>query len=167
LDKLALNGFVYLEMQRTVWGLPQAGILVNKLLRMHLLPQGYLECSNTPGLWKHATCPISFTLVVDNFGVKYVGKEHVDHLIKCIKLKYKLTKDWAGDLYCSIKLNWDYTTCTLDISMPGYITKLLQKYKHCIFSKPQHCPYSPALKQYGKKVQAPLPVDCSTSAMNH
>jgi hypothetical protein len=32
LDKLALNGFVYLEMRRAVWGLPQAGILVNKLL---------------------------------------------------------------------------------------------------------------------------------------
>jgi hypothetical protein len=32
LDKLALNGFVYLEMHHTVWGLPQAGILANKLL---------------------------------------------------------------------------------------------------------------------------------------
>jgi hypothetical protein len=32
LHKLALNGFVYLEMRRAVWGLPQAGILVNKLL---------------------------------------------------------------------------------------------------------------------------------------
>ena len=33
LDNLAQNGFVYLEMRRTVWGLPQAGILANKLLR--------------------------------------------------------------------------------------------------------------------------------------
>ncbi len=33
LDKLAKNGFVYLEMRRAVWGLPQAGILANKLLR--------------------------------------------------------------------------------------------------------------------------------------
>ncbi len=32
LNKLALNGFVYLEMHHTVWGLPQAGILANKLL---------------------------------------------------------------------------------------------------------------------------------------
>jgi hypothetical protein len=29
----ALNGFVYLEMWRAVWGLPQVGILANKLLR--------------------------------------------------------------------------------------------------------------------------------------
>jgi hypothetical protein len=32
LDKYAYHRFVYLEMRRAVWGLPQAGILVNKLL---------------------------------------------------------------------------------------------------------------------------------------
>jgi hypothetical protein len=81
----ALNGFVYLEMRRAVWGLPQAGILANKLLHRRLLPHGYYECTNTLGLWKHEWQPISFTLVVDDFGVKYVGKEHVEHLIRCIK----------------------------------------------------------------------------------
>jgi hypothetical protein len=59
--------------------------------------------------------------MVDNFGIKYVGKEHADHLINCLKEKYKLTKDWAGDLYCGISLKWDYAARTLDISMPGYI----------------------------------------------
>ena len=34
-----------------------------------------------PGLWKHDTQPISFTLMVDNFGVKYVKEEHVEHLM--------------------------------------------------------------------------------------
>jgi hypothetical protein len=43
--------------------------------------------------------------------------------------------------------------------MPGYIKKVLQKYKHCVPTKPQHCPYAPAPKQYGAKAQAPLPVD--------
>ncbi len=98
---------------------------------------------------------------MDNFGVKYVGKKHVDHLIKCIKTNYKLTKDWAGDLYCGIKLNWDYTDCTLNISMPGYITKLLHKYKHCVPSKPQCCPYSLAPKQYGAQAQTNIPDDIS------
>ncbi len=123
LEKLALNGFVYLEMRCAEWGLPHAGILANKLLQKHLLLHRYFKCPNTTGLLKHSTCPILFTLVVDDFRVKYVGKEHVNHLIKCIKTKYKLTKDWAGDLYCKIKLSWDYTTCTLDISMLGYIKK--------------------------------------------
>jgi hypothetical protein len=55
LDRLAKNGFVYLEMNRAVWGLPQAGILANKLLQKRLLPHGYYECKHTPGLWRQDT----------------------------------------------------------------------------------------------------------------
>ena len=57
------------------------------------------------------------------FRIKYVGKEHADYLINCLKEKYKLTEDWAGDLYSSISLKWDYGAQTLAISMPGYIKK--------------------------------------------
>jgi hypothetical protein len=71
--------------------------------------------------------------VVDDFGVKYVGKEHADHLISCLKMEtYKLTEDWAGDLHCSISLQWDYAKRWLDILMPGYIKKQLLKYEHII-----------------------------------
>jgi hypothetical protein len=91
----------------------------------------------------------------------YVGREHVDHLIKCIKEKYDLTEDWSGDLYCGIKLHWDYIARTVDISMPGYIKKLLQKYRHKMPTTPHHCPYTPAPKQYGAEAQAPLPVNIS------
>jgi hypothetical protein len=161
LEKHAKNGFVYIEMRRAIWGLTQAGILANKLLRKRLLPHGYYECRHTPGLWRHLTRPISFTLVVNDFGVIYVGQEHIEHLIECIKEKYELTKDWSGDLYCGIKLHWNYQRCTLSISMPGYINKLLQKYKHQLPTKPQHCPYTPAPKTYGAKAQAPLPTNIS------
>jgi hypothetical protein len=71
---LALDGYVHLEMRRAVWGLPQAGILANKRLGCKLAPFGYYKHTNTPGLWYHKTRPISFTLVVENFGVKYVNK---------------------------------------------------------------------------------------------
>jgi len=77
-----------------------------------------------PELWYHVSRPISFTLVVDDFGVKFVGKEHADHLIASIKSTYKkLTEDWMGSLYCGITLEWDYVGRTVDISMPGYIRK--------------------------------------------
>ena len=41
LKELALEGWVYIEMRRAVWGLPQAGILANKRLRRKLAPFGY------------------------------------------------------------------------------------------------------------------------------
>jgi hypothetical protein len=162
LEKYALNRFVYLEMWQAVWGLLQAGILEIKLLRCHLLPHSYYKCNNTPSLWKNQTCPIAFTLVVDNFGVKYVGKKHADHLIQCIKETYELTEDWTGDSYCGIKLNWNYDVRMLNILMPTrYIKKLLQKYKYCVPPKPQHCPYSPSPIQYGAKAQTPILVNIS------
>jgi hypothetical protein len=46
--------------------------------------------------------------------------------------------------------------------MPGYIKKLLQKYKHGVPLKPQHCPYAPTPRQYGAKSQAPILHDIST-----
>ncbi len=41
LKKHSKNGWVYVEMHRAVWGLPQAGILANKRLRRKLAPFGY------------------------------------------------------------------------------------------------------------------------------
>jgi hypothetical protein len=70
LNRHALNGFIYLEMRHAVWGLPQDGILASKLLWKQLLPHGYYQCANIPGLWKHKTRSITFILMVDNFGVK-------------------------------------------------------------------------------------------------
>jgi hypothetical protein len=66
-------------------------------------------------MWKHKTQHILLTLMVDYFGVKYVNKDNVNHLIKSLKQKHKLTKDWPGNFYCGIKLNWNYHDCTHDI----------------------------------------------------
>ena len=74
-----------------------------------------------------------------------------DNIIRVIKEKYELTEDWDGDLYCGIRLKWDYSKHTLDISMPGYNLK----------QRPQYCPYSPLPKQYGGEAQRPLPPDTS------
>ena len=161
LMKHTKNGMVHIEMRRAVWGLPQAGILANKKLRRKLAPHGYHEHANTPGLWYHESRPISFTLVVDDFGVKYVGKQHVDHLIECLRETYKLTEDWTGALYCRITLEWNYEERYVDISMPGYSKKKLQEYGHILQDRIQTCPYSPAPVTYGAKAQAPLPTDTS------
>ena len=39
-----------------------------------------------------------FTLVVDDLGIKYVGREHVEHLMNAIEENYTVTKDWSGSL---------------------------------------------------------------------
>jgi hypothetical protein len=68
-----------------MYGLPQAGILANELLQHNLAKDGYRPTQRTHGLWTHDTRPISFSLVVDDFGVNYVAREHAKHLMACIK----------------------------------------------------------------------------------
>jgi hypothetical protein len=65
---------------KDMYGLPQAELISNELLEKRLNKHGYRQSKSVPGLWMHDTRPIQFTLVVDNFGVKYVGEEHVHHL---------------------------------------------------------------------------------------
>jgi hypothetical protein len=98
---------------------------------------------------------------VDDFGVKYEKKEDADHLIASIKSTYRLTKDWMGNLYCGITLDWDYVNQTVDIPMPGYIKKKLQEYNHVLPGRMQACPYTPAPKKFGVQAQTPVEVDSS------
>ena len=156
----AKNGFVYIEIRRAMYGLPQAGILANKLLKQRLAKHGYYEVTHTPGLWKHITRPVQFTLVVDDFGIKYVGKEHVEHLLNALQEHYTLDIDWKGELYCGITLQWDYKNRHVDISMPGYIKKLLQRYNHTC-KKAQHSPHFCPSRKFGKEAQDPIPPDTS------
>ena len=88
LTKLVHNGKVYVKIVKGMYGLPQAGRIANGLLRKCLAAHGYYECKHTPGLWKHQWRPVTFTLVVDNFGVKYVGEEHAHHLLTCLRQHY-------------------------------------------------------------------------------
>jgi hypothetical protein len=80
LNALAVDGWVYIEVRKGMYDLKQAGHLANQLLQTHLAPFGYCPARHTPGIWLHKTRPISFTLVVDDFAVKYVGKQHGEHL---------------------------------------------------------------------------------------
>ena len=50
LREKAKNGYVYIEIQKGMYGLPQAGILANKLLRKRPPKHGYFELPHAPGL---------------------------------------------------------------------------------------------------------------------
>ena len=68
------NGSVYIESNCGMYGLPQAGLLANKLLEKRLNKRGYQQSKLVPSLWTHNWRPVQFTLVVEDFGVKYVGE---------------------------------------------------------------------------------------------
>jgi hypothetical protein len=153
------DGFIYCEIQKGMYGLPQAGIIAQELLADRLRNHGYTQSETTPGLWSHKSRPIQFSLVVDDFGVKYVGKENAEHLLNTIRKYYKCSSDWEGERYCGLTIKWDYVGRKVHLSMPKYIQKALQRFQHPPPKKPQNQPHPSVKKTYGAKVQYANPPD--------
>jgi len=92
-------------------------------------------------------------LVVDDFGVKYVGEEHANHLISVLKEHYEIDVDWEGTRFIGLTLDWDYSGHKVHLSMPGYITKALARFAHPAPKKPQHQPHPHAERTYRATIQ--------------
>jgi hypothetical protein len=124
-EKVDSSGNVYCKVRQRMYGLPQAGIIAQELLEERLRKASYTQSKITPGYWKHTWRPISFALGVDDFGVKYIGKEHVHYLLRVLRQDYEIEEDWEGTCYLGITLDWDYTKRKVHLFMPGYVEKAL------------------------------------------
>ena len=87
------DGYVYCKIQKGMYGLAEVEILANQLLSSWLERAGYYQCQFTPSLWRHTWRPITFTLVVDDFGVKFEGDCHANHLKKILEQYYEVSID--------------------------------------------------------------------------
>jgi hypothetical protein len=150
---LVSDGHIYIEVQKGMYGLHQAGILANLLLAKRLAPHGYRQTKSTPGLWAHDTLPVTFSLVVDDFGVKYEGLANAHHLIDALEQHYTISKDWTGGLYCGITLNWYYLHRHVDLYMPVPPSK-----------RPRYAPHTWTEPAYGQRIQYAPPPDESAAA---
>jgi hypothetical protein len=122
-------------------------------MQTRLAPFGYYPERHTPGLWLHKTLPISFTLVVDDFAVKYIGKQHAEHLRNTLLWTYELTTYWTATVYSGMNLKWYYKHRTCDISMPGYVSNVLSKFQHDAPKHPQHTLSRYVTPVYGAKTR--------------
>jgi hypothetical protein len=91
--------------------------------------------------------------VVDNFGIKYVGQEHPQHLLAVLQAHYTVTTVWNSSRYIGITLDWDYAKHRVHLSMPGYIEKALRQFQHPKPKTPQHAPFPTTPIKYGARTQ--------------
>jgi hypothetical protein len=160
LNKIATpDGHVYCEIQKGMYGLPQAGIIAQELLADRLKNHGYTESKTTPGLWKHNSRLIAFSLVVDDFGVKYVDKENAQHLLRMIQKYYKCSCDWESERYHGLTIKWDYEGCKVHLLMPTYVLRALKHFQHPPPQTWQDQPHPHMKKKYGAKEQFAKPLD--------
>ena len=130
LDQLATDGFVYMRIEKTIYGLKQAGILSQNRLVEHLAKHEYIQCQYTPCLFIHNTNGTAFTLVVDDFLIKYKDQATGDHLIKVLEELYVITVDKAlKQKYVGITIDYHKDKGYIDVSMPGYVQKALVRFQ--------------------------------------
>mmetsp|Transcript_16733 Transcript_16733/g.43102 ORF Transcript_16733/g.43102 Transcript_16733/m.43102 type:complete len:336 (-) Transcript_16733:245-1252(-) len=109
-----------------IYGLTQAGRLAQQKLHALLLRHGY-HATKTPCLYHHPTEPIAFTIVVDDFGVKWNGSTRAaaQHLLTVLRSEYEVQVDWTGSRYLGMSIDIDRDARELHLSIPGYVENAL------------------------------------------
>ena len=97
------------------------------------LSRNLLVCSNI-------NLSYCFCLCVDDFGVKYFSKDDANHLIQTLNNKYECTIDWEGKKICGLQLQWNYRKKFVDVSLPEYVQKSLQRLQHVAPKSPWYSP---------------------------
>ena len=90
-----------------MYGLPQARIIANKLLKQCQAKHDYYQVPFMPEL----------LFMSDDFGIKYVGEKYTNHLLIALQQDYTVDNDRSGKLYWGITLQWDYNNRMLDVSV--------------------------------------------------
>ena len=124
-----------------MYGLKEAAVLAYDQLAKFMKQYGYTHVPGTSGVWTHHTKPTSFCLCVDDIAVKYYNKADCDHLIQAFSNHYAIHIDHSGSHYMGIKLQWHYDKGYVDLSLPNYISNLLQRLQHQKPTRPQYSPH--------------------------
>ena len=95
-------------------------MLSNDLLRARLNNAGYYKTTTTPGLWRQKWCPIMFVLIVDDFGIEYVGDNHLRHLRTVLTNHYTITEDLDRKIFLALTSSGttQKSTCNAHVAYP-------------------------------------------------
>ena len=72
------DGFIYIRINKGMYGLKQAALLAYDNIVNILEPHGYYPEPNTQEIWAHKTKSIRFCVCVDDFSIKYFVTIHMN-----------------------------------------------------------------------------------------
>ena len=166
-DKFAKGDRALVRIDCAIYGLPQAALLAQLRLDKHLATHGFHADEHTACLYRHESRDITFTLVVDDFGIKAKSDMvDIEYLLSCLREKYTITVDYTGTTYLGLTLQWDYsppagTRRSVTISMDGYVAKALLRFDIDTPTRKVHSPGGWERPQYGAQSQLTNPPDTS------
>jgi hypothetical protein len=90
---------------------------------------------------------------VDDFGIKYIKKTDLDHLIQTLEKHYQVAVDREGKEFLKIDLDWDYKNGKVHLSMAPYLQKALRQFENLVPTKRHDSPYPHTEPTYEAKQQ--------------
>ena len=94
--------YVYCEIRKGTHSLKEAGCAAFQNLVKNLTPFGYEPMPCTPLLWRHNTRHTTFTLALDDFGIKHLNHYYLDHILNALKTHYTVSENPIGYHDCGI-----------------------------------------------------------------
>ncbi len=85
-----------MKIERSIYDLKQSGILSHQRMVKYLARYGYLQCHFSSGLFILDSNGTIFSLVIENFLVKYKDTAADQHLIACLQELNEITIDTAS-----------------------------------------------------------------------
>ena len=150
-EKVAPDGYIYIKIKKGMYGLKEAAVLAYEQLKKFLNKYGYNHVPGTAGIWTHITKPTAFCLCVDDIALKYYNQADLHHFFTALGNHYKYHLDQNGTHYMGLTLDWNYDRGFVDVSMPGYIPKLLKRLQHEPPSRPEYSPHDHSPIVFPKK----------------
>ena len=142
MDHLPDSSSILWEVNKGLYGMPQAGLLAQQELNKLLAANDYIASPTTAGLYTHRTRKIQFVVWVDDFLIKFKrgDRKDINHLLDVLSTKYKYKVDWSGRTYLGMTILHQHRQRKLTISMPGFVDRLLRDLN---IVKGAHDPRSP------------------------
>ena len=152
------DGKILFRVDGSMYGHPAAGRIAQTAFKALVKAHGYHEHPDVPCLFTHSTRPTSFTLIVDDLGIKIFSENDLQHLIDTIKVKWDVKVDRTGAKYNGVRLTWDYKNNTLITDIPNYVAESLARLNlPDIKLRSTPAPYVPP--PYGREETPPDPLD--------
>eukprot|EP00957_Ditylum_brightwellii_P074959 5696564-Ditylum_brightwellii.AAC.1 len=98
---------------------------------------------------------------MDDFGIKLFSDADKDHLIDSLRKYYSISIDKEGKNCCGLTIDWHYADDFVDICIPGFVPKALEKFQHVPPARPQYAPHQWNRPAYRKKMLYAPPLDAS------
>ena len=112
-----------------MYGLQQAAVLAYNNLINNLKADGYTLIKHMDSYWKTFQISYSILFMCGLFWNTMFQQTRFKLSNSTLQKYYKICTEYSGTNHCGLTMEWNYIDGYVDVSMPGYVKKVLKKFQ--------------------------------------